>query len=601
MDPHKLTAFLRAYEFRSLVQELARLPGQATARPEPARVLKEDGQPSLLSLAAPEPPQAQPLPGPEALPSLAGREAGLFLDQGTLHLAAGAKEWTLAADQAAPSEALTTSLARAARIFTPGLKELLRSGDGWDRIPLAVWSDLSLAAYLLNPEERTYDYEHLTRRFGPELTAPPERPGLFCLELGRALDAKTSRAGLDVLLREVEMPLVPVLAAMERRGVLIDRTAFAAFLDEVTVELDRLTREIHAAAGRDFNLRSSQQMAEVLFDELGLKPSGKTPGGAASTSQEVLEKLAGRHPVVELILEYRKLEKLRSTYLEPLPKLVDEEGRLHTTFHQMATATGRLSSAGPNLQNIPIRGGMGARMRACFTAAPGRRLVAGDYSQIELRVLAHLSEEPTLLTAFRAGEDIHARTAGLLLDKPPDSVTPDERRAAKTVNFGLIYGMGPQKLAQELHTSLKEAKEFIERYFTRLAALKTFYERVEQEAEATGYVTTMAGRRRMLPDILSRNQQLKAQARRQAVNTLIQGSAADLIKLAMLRADQDKTLQALDARLILQVHDELVLEAPKDAASQAGGRLAEIMAGVADLRAPLVVDWGQGATWAEAH
>ena len=380
-----------------------------------------------------------------------------------------------------------------------------------------------------------------------------------------------------------------------------DLAAFAAFLAEVEQGLADLTSRIFSQAGGEFNLRSSQQMAEVLFAKLGLKPRGRTGGGALSTSVEVLEKLAAEHAIVADILEFRKLEKLRSTYLEPLPRLAGPDGRIHTTFHLTATATGRLSSSDPNLQNIPIRGDLGKRMRACFRAPEGRLLVSADYSQVELRVLAHFSGEPALVTAFTRGEDIHARTAALLHDKEPAEVTPDERRGAKTINFGLIYGMGPQKLAQELGIGLKEAKAFIERYFERLSGLKAFYESVEKHTVETGHVTTLAGRRRLLPDITSRNDNLRAQARRQAVNTLIQGSAADIIKLAMLAAHRDPELERLGAVPILQVHDELLLEAPAETARAAGERLAGLMAGVQDLKVPLLAEWGVGSTWADAH
>jgi DNA polymerase-1 len=305
------------------------------------------------------------------------------------------------------------------------------------------------------------------------------------------------------------------------------------------------------------------------------------------------------------VLDWRKLEKLRSTYLETLPGLADAEGRIHTTFNQTATATGRLSSSNPNLQNIPVRGAFGRRMRACFTAAPGRRLVCADYSQIELRVLACLSGEKALLDAFRDGQDIHARTAALLFDLPQERISADMRRTAKTVNFGLIYGMGAQKLARELGQSVKDAAAFITRYFARLPGLKRFYDSVKEEAAEKGYVGTIAGRRRLTPDIASQNTQLRAQAGRQAVNARIQGSAADIIKPAMIDVENDAELNALEARLILQIHDELLLEAPAANAEAARARLAAIMAGVKPggtaLDVELRVDSGCGHNWAEAH
>jgi DNA polymerase-1 len=472
----------------------------------------------------------------------------------------------------------------------------------------APWFDLALAAYLLSPEDRGYSFAQIGTRWAEPSGSPHspgKRPGLLALDLYRFMAGQLAGAGLDHVFTCLELPLAPVLAKMEERGITVDRAAFTDFLDETQGDLDRLTAHIHTLAGRVFNIRSSQQLSDVLFSLLGLPKSGKTKGGAMSTSQEVLEKLHGRHPIIEALLEYRKLEKLRSTYLEPLPRLADADNRIHTTFNQTATATGRLSSSNPNLQNIPVRGPLGMRMRACFIAAPGKSLVCADYSQIELRVLAHLSEDPTLLDAFRNNEDIHSRTAGLLFDLPLDQVTPDMRRNAKTINFGLIYGMGAQKLAQELSIRLEEAKDFIKRYFSRLTRLKEFYDAIEEEARAQGYVVTMTGRRRLTPDILSRNTQIRSQARRQAINTRIQGSAADIIKLAMLAVENDQELHRLEARLLLQIHDELLLEVPADAAEAAGQRLAELMTGVnpgsAPFRVPLLVDWGIGGTWADAH
>jgi len=381
--------------------------------------------------------------------------------------------------------------------------------------------------------------------------------------------------------------------------------AFIAFLKGVQRALDRLTASVHKAAGGSFNIRSAQQLGELLFGVLKLAPAGKTKGGQFSTAQDALEKLSGMHPVVDAVLEFRKLEKLRSTYLEPLPHLVDDKGRIHTSFNQLSTATGRLSSSNPNLQNIPVRGPLGQRMRACFIAGPDQILVSADYSQVELRILAHMSQDPTLIEAFCQGADIHARTASLLYDAPLETISPEQRRNAKTINFGLLYGMGAQKLAQELKMPMTEAKAFIQRYFSRLGRLKEFYDSIEASAKEYGYVTTLAGRRRLLPDIHSRNQQHFALARRQAINTVIQGSAADVIKLAMLAVFHDPELARMRADLLLQVHDELLLELPQEHAQAAGERVAALMSSVrpggVEFCVPLLVDWGYGANWAEAH
>lgn len=558
-------------------------------------------------------PLAPELADATALPDCTGRAAALIWPRGPKQppylavgdVLSGVEEycWTGRMD------ALCAWLQAARQLVVADLKSLLVAAPCWRDLLLGEASprcfDLGLAAYLLNPEESDYGWPRLAARWGTALNNEGGGSARLALLMAEALESRLARDSLRDLYNALELPLTPVLAEMEGRGVAIDAAAFQAFLSDVQHELDRLTAEVHAAAGTTFNIRSAQQLGEVLFNTLKLPSPRKTRGGQASTSQQTLEKLAGRHSVVDSILQFRKLEKMRSTYLDPLPRLVDGQGRIHTTFNQKATATGRLSSSNPNLQNIPVRGPLGKRMRACFIAGPGRTLVSADYSQVELRVLAHMSQDAALLDAFRQGEDIHARTAALVYDLPADAVNPDQRRNAKTINFGLIYGMGAQKLGQELKISSAEAREFIARYFERLTGLKHFYEEVEATAKRQGYVTTLGGRRRLLPDILSANGQAFALARRQAINTVIQGSAADIIKLAMLAVAHDGELRRMDARLLLQVHDELLLEAPQDAAPEAGARVAALMAAVAPggeaLSVPLVVDWGVGHDWGAAH
>lgn len=625
-DHETVANFLKEYEFRTLLRELPRVVppvpravsevAQNSAPQEPAAPkaqvketkktktskLSEGSQGSLFDLS----PVAMPakeaeihqaeIPGD--LPSLEAQIVGLVPVDDGFRLGIDDTEWLFTGK---PHE-LAPLLTKATLVAAPDVKALVRADKAWTQVPEATWFDMGLAAYLLSPEDRSYTWEHISRRLAPEiLETPVAGQGLIAKAMATALRPRLESAGLWDLMRDLETPLIQVLARMETRGVRIDQEAMGTFLGEVSAELEALSTKIYQGAGREFNLRSSQQMAEVLFTDLGLKPRGKTPGGQPSTSFTVLEKIKDEHPVIADIQAWRKLEKMRSTYLEPLPKAAGKDGRIHASFNQLATATGRLSSSGPNLQNIPIRGDMGLRMRACFVAEPGNLLVGADYSQIELRVLAHFSQEHNLQEAFRQGEDIHSRTASLIFDTTPDKVTRAQRRNAKTINFGLIYGMGPQKLAADLGIKLAEAKEFIARYFERLAGLKNFYESVEASAKEHGHVTTLAGRRRLLPDINSRNTNLQSQARRQAINTLIQGSAADIIKLAMLAVDHDEQLASLQAKLILQVHDELLLEAPKANAKEAAGRLEEIMAGIYDLSVPLAVDSGVGTTWAEAH
>ena len=392
---------------------------------------------------------------------------------------------------------------------------------------------------------------------------------------------------------------------MEMAGITIDIAAFRSYLEEIEADLLKLTSQIYDLAGTKFNIRSSQQLGKILFEDLKLKSGLRTKSGKQSTNQQILEKLAQEHPIVEAILKFRRLDKIRSTYLYPLPKLADKKNRVHTNFNQKATATGRLSSSDPNLQNIPARGDLGQRMRTCFVAQEGCLLISSDYSQIELRVLAHMSGEKALIEAFQNDRDIHAHTAHLIYHVPLEEVTSEQRRNAKTINFGLIYGMGAQKLSQELNVSLAQAKEFIANYFAHLPGLKTFYDQVVRQAKVKGYVVTLGGRRRTLPDLLSANNHLSSQANRQAINTSIQGSAADIIKLAMLDVAHDPELLELGATLLLQVHDELVLEVPTDLAYQAGARVAYLMenvlSGEQKLAVPLKADWGVGRSWGEAH
>lgn len=584
---------------------------------QPARSGRATSQMSLLDAMPQE--SAPALDAVSALPDCGDarvaliwahgdREAPYLAVEGADGGSLGEWQWT------GPVAELARWLAPARTLVTADLKGMLTSAPCWQFLAgrAADCIDLGVAAYLLNPEENDYGWPRLSARWGAVLRHELENrgetvpgPARLGLAMAQLFEQRMEKDGLLELFRRLEMPLLPVLAGMEQSGVAIDAAAFRSFLDDVQGQLDQLTAHVYELAGTQFNIRSAQQLGDVLFNGLGLPAPRKTKGGQASTSQQTLEKLAGQHPVVDSILQYRKLEKMRSTYLDPLPRLVDPQGRIHTTFNQKATATGRLSSSNPNLQNIPVRGPLGKRMRSCFIAGPGRLLVSADYSQVELRVLAHVSQDPALLEAFRNGEDIHARTAALVYDLPPDQVSPDQRRNAKTINFGLIYGMGAQKLAQELKISTTQAKDFIARYFERLQGLKEFYEGVEASARKHGFVTTLGGRRRLLPDINSASGQAAALARRQAINTVIQGSAADIIKLAMLAVARDERLRELDARLLLQVHDELLLEVPADAAEEAGALVARLMQDVCpagkELSVPLLVDWGTGHDWGAAH
>ncbi len=467
--------------------------------------------------------------------------------------------------------------------------------------------DLALISYLLNPEQRDYSWGKVSNQFREKTrTIPFEKAGSLLLALKKLFVEEMEKTETLKLYQKLELPLVPVLANMEEEGILLDIKATENFLVEIQNELEKNTKEIYSLAGKEFNIRSAQQTGDILYNHLQLPIASKTKGGQSSTSQETLEKLIGSHPIIDALLEYRKSEKLRSTYLEPLPKLVDNNGRIHTTFNQMATATGRLSSSNPNLQNIPIRGALGQRVRSCFIAEEGRSLISADYSQIELRVLAHYSMESTLLEAFRRDEDIHKSTAALLNSVSLNEVTVEQRQAAKTINFGLLYGMGARKLAQDIKVSQKEAQEFIKRYFERFKGIKAFYDKALQDAQEKGYVTTLVGRRRALPDLFSPSRQAQTLAERQAINTLIQGTAADIIKLAMLLVSDDAELKSYDAKLLLQVHDELIISVPQENAEKAGERLSSLMSSIkvndtTEFAVPLKVEYASAQNWLQAH
>ena len=581
-DPQELTEFFRTYEFSSLIKDLEAEIGTSSS----SRTASRGSSPQPIdNLQVTE------------MPDLQDRQVGLVRSQAGFLVSWEDQEAEAAGDPAGMIRALKKS----SQVFVPSYKELCEQDPAWEELAPEKIFDLSLAAYLLSPEDRDYSWERILRGFLPQIQVHSANQALAALRIGQLMHQRVEQAGLLPLMHHIETPLIPVLVRMQRRGVGIDLHAFEHFLQEVESALDRLTQSAYTRAGQEFNLRSPQQLADVLFNRLDLRPGRKTPGGQPSTSIAVLEGLQHQHPIIKDIVEYRSLEKLRSTYLAPLPRQVHADGRVHTTFNNLATATGRLSSSNPNLQNIPIRGQFGPRMRSCFVARKGSTLVAADYSQIELRVLAHMSQEPHLIDAFAAEEDIHSRTASLLLDKPKEEVTADERRKAKTINFGLIYGMGPQKLSQELAISLNEAKEFIEKYFSRLQSVRQFFHQLAEQAKINGSVTTIAGRRRLLPDINSQNENLAGQSRRMAINTVVQGSAADIIKMAMLKVEGDQTLKELRAELILQVHDELLVEAPAAKAQASGERTAELMSTVMQLDVPLVVEWGTGHSWAQAH
>jgi DNA polymerase-1 len=488
-----------------------------------------------------------------------------------------------------------------------------------------VRGDVELLSYLLNPSRREHALEDLAReRLRLELppalqTAAGRReaaglPDRFSEEVADAFGARAQAirrlvqqlwlevdaAQLGQLARDLELPLVAVLSRMERFGVRVDLGVLGEISRDVNAQCMAQELELQRLAGREFNVNSNAQLALVLYTELKL-PVLKRGKTGPSTDAEVLEKLAEQHPLPRVLLDYRMLSKLKSTYLDALVPLVAVDGRLHTTFHQAATATGRLSSSDPNLQNIPVRTDIGRSIRRAFVADGGWRLISADYSQIELRILAHIAEDPALLEAFRADEDVHTRTAAEVFGVPADQVSSEQRRVAKMVNFGIAYGLSPYGLATRLDIPQDEAAAIIERYFARYSGIRRYLEETVAQARRTGVVETLFGRRRLMEDLHSSNRATAQAAERAAINMPIQGTAADLIKMAMLRIDTGLREQGLRARMLLQVHDELLLEAPEEELEATSVLVRASMAGVASLRVPLRVDIGVGQSWSDAH
>ena len=456
--------------------------------------------------------------------------------------------------------------------------------------------DTALAAYLLSATDNDYSVERLADKY---LDGADGGAGAL-YALRPVLAAKLAELGMTALYYDMELPLCPVLARMEREGFYVDRQALYALGERLAGELSALQAEIWALAGGEFNINSPKQLGEVLFDRLAL-PTGKKTHRGWSTSAEVLERLRGKHPIVQLVLDYRELAKLKSTYADGLLKVIAPDGRIHTSFQMTVTATGRLSSTEPNLQNIPIRKSSGALIRRMFTAAPGKLLVDADYSQIELRLLAHMSGDERLIEGFRSGEDVHRLTAAQVFGVEPQEVTPQMRSQAKAVNFGIVYGISAFSLAQDIGVPQAEAKRYIETYLEKYRGVREYMERTIAEAKERGYCETLYGRRRALPELTSSSFTLRSFGERVARNMPIQGTAADVMKLAMLRADRLLRECAPEARLLLQVHDELIAECPAGQEEAVKAALVEAMEGAAQLSVPLTVEAKAGRSWADAH
>ena len=548
------------------------------------------------------------------------------LDGVTVSLSEGDKDWLY---DVRSSRYEGDYQAFLAQLFGPGVKKvahgvkelcekLLEEGIQGEGFVF----DTQLAAYLLDPTAGSYDLPKLSMQyFRKELEesrawqdeeafgalsdqvkaqAKWYADNAFIDALYEKLAPQLDELGLTKLLQEMEIPLCSVLANMERRGVLVDKGALSRFGEMLTGRIVDTQKAIYEQAGEEFNILSPKQLGHILFEKLGLPPVKKTKTGY-STNAEVLEKLQYQHPIVSLVLEYRQLTKLNSTYVEGLSKVIAPDGRIHTSFQNTVTATGRLSSTEPNLQNIPVRTALGAEMRTMFVARPGWVLVDADYSQIELRLLAHMSGDEAMIQAFRDGVDIHTVTASQVFGVSPDRVTGDMRRAAKAVNFGIVYGISPFSLSQDIHVSVAQAKSYMEKYFAHYAGVRAYMDGVVEQGKSQGYVSTMYGRRRWLPELKSSNFNTRSFGERVALNMPIQGTAADIIKLAMIRVEHRLAQEGLQAQLVLQVHDELIVECPQEEADTVARLLTQEMEGVAQLAVPLTAEAKVGQTWAQAH
>jgi DNA polymerase I len=577
-DRSQLREMFRRYEFRGLLNRIDDL---------------EDAVPA----AAPLPVAGKVVPWREGeLPQVRGR-AGLAVADGRFALAQEGEGVVVGAwDETAPAKL------RDAQLVAHDFKSL-------PRLTMQPADDTLIAAYLIEPGRSEYAIDDLQREYGLEVIPEPATEEETAALITRAeaarrlagpLRERLAERGSERLYDEIELPLTAVLASMEDAGVKIDTYRMGEITARLADRVEELEAKAHELAGEEFLLGSTQQVARILFEVLRLTPGRKGKTGY-STDTRVLRSIRAEHEIVPVLEEWRELSKLINTYLGPLPQLISErDGRLHTTFNQAAASTGRLSTTNPNLQAIPIRTELGREIRSAFVAEPGCRLISADYSQVELRILAHVSGEPRLREAFARNEDIHAATAAEVLGKDPAELTKDERNVAKMVNFGIIYGISAFGLSENLEIPREQAQEYIDTYLARFPLVQDFIQRTIEQAERDGYVTTLLGRRRPVPEIRVRNRQTRALGERLAVNSVMQGTAADVIKVAMIRIRDRLREEGRGARLVLQVHDELLLEAPETETSAVKELVREEMCGAYPLDPPLAVDVGHGDDWNEA-
>ncbi len=606
----ELYELLRRLGFSRFIEKWGLAPG---ADPEPERVYEGECSSSEIR----DPAQLA-----RALTALGDATAYIYCGDSLDYIVFlnGCSAWVLDRDvyagdyRAALTELFRPSRPKAGHNVKDIQRMLLDGG-----VDSGVWRfDTAVAAYLLDPTASSYELGSICpkyagfalddRREEAQMSLLPEANRMAeYLQKASVVELLTEKLsqrlrdnGMEELLTEMELPLCQVLAEMEHTGFLVDREALAEFGDSLSSGIDALQKRIWELAGGEFNINSPKQLGEVLFDRL-LLPAGKKTKTGWSTGAEVLDRLRGKHPIIGAVLEYRELTKLKSTYADGLIKVISSDGRIHTNFKMTVTATGRLSSTEPNLQNIPVRKELGSEIRKMFVAAPGKVLVDADYSQIELRILAHISGDETMRRAFLSGEDIHTVTASQVFGVPPEQVTPIQRSRAKAVNFGIVYGISAFSLAQDIDVRPGEAREYIDAYLAKYHGVREYMERVIAEAKEKGYAETMYHRRRPLPELRSTNFNTRSFGERVARNMPIQGAAADIIKLAMAAVSRRMKAEGLAARLILQVHDELIVECPAAEAERVELILDQEMEGAAKLSVPLTAQAKSGRTWAEAH
>ena len=538
------------------------------------------------------------LPRVDALPEPGNKLAVYLANDGTLGVA-----WEHGVYTATPMELMSLGdvLSRADSLFLHDAKTTWHALDELGISNGRVCFDTALAAYDLNPSQSDYPVSKLSTNFLG--TTVEDTDAAACAEavwnLMPVLDEELKKQGMEQLYYDMELPLCTVLYNMEKRGIAIDAGQLQQFGEMLTQRISDCETLIYSYSDGPFNINSTKQLGELLFDKLNLPPVKKTKTGY-STNAEVLEKLKNKHPIIPAIMDYRMLTKLKSTYADGLMKVIGEEGRIHTTFQNLVTATGRLSSTEPNLQNIPVRTDLGAQIRKMFVPKPGHVLVDADYSQIELRVLAHIAGDSVMQEAFRSGMDIHTATAAQVFHVQPDAVTPLQRRNAKAVNFGIVYGISEFSLAEDIGVSRYEARDYIDSYLANYQGVKRYMKQVVEDAREKGYTSTLYGRKRYIPELSSSNFNIRQGAERIALNTPIQGSAADLIKLAMIRVENALNTHYPQAQLLLQVHDELIVECPEALAPEVAKLVSEQMQSIAALHVPLLAEAKWGKSWYDA-